>query len=177
LSSSLARKACADAADYRARAAQDRQAAARDREQAARERQRAQADREALAHELAGAETDPLTGTRARAAGLIDLNHELDRCRRTNGLLVVAYVDVDGLKTVNDCAGHGAGDKLLERIVALIGEYLRSYDLIIRLGGDEFLCAMSNMTLVDARRRFSAIAAALAAAPDAAAISTGFAEI
>ena len=167
----------AQAAEQRALAAQDRQAAARDREQAANERMLALLDREALARQLAIAETDALTGARARAAGLTDLNHELDRCRRTGSMLVVAYIDVVGLKTVNDTQGHAAGDELLKHIVALIKEHVRPYDLIIRLGGDEFLCAMSSMTLLDAHRRFSAIAAALAAAPDAAAISTGFAEL
>jgi GGDEF domain-containing protein len=66
---------------------------------------------------------------------------------------------------------------LLKRVVALIKEHLRSYDLIIRLGGDEFLCAMSNMTLLDAHQRFSAIAAAHAAQPDPGSIRTGFAEL
>ena len=165
------------AAEQRTMAAQDRQAAARDREQAARGRLRALVDREALARQLAIAETDGLTGARARAAGLADLDHELDRCSRTGNVLVVAYVDVVGLKAVNDTQGHGAGDELLKRVVALLREHLRSYDLIIRLGGDEFLCAMSNMTLPDARQRFSAIASALAAAPDAAAIRTGFAAL
>lgn len=164
------------AAEHRALAARDRESAAEDRQQAAGERLQALADREQLARELVIAETDALTGARTRAAGLIDLDHELDRCRRTSGLLVVAYIDVVGLKTINDSHGHGAGDELLRRVVALVRGHLRPYDLIIRLGGDEFLCAMSNMTLLDARRRFSAISAELAAAPDAGAIRTGFAE-
>jgi diguanylate cyclase (GGDEF)-like protein len=167
----------AQAAEQRALAAQDREAAAQDRERAANERTLALLDREALARQLAIAETDALTGARARAAGLADLDHELDRCRRTGSLLVVAYVDVVGLETVNDTQGHPAGDELLKHIVALIKEHVRTYDLIIRLGGDELLCAMSDMTLLDARQRFSAIAAALAAAPGAAVIRTGFAEL
>ena len=73
--------------------------------------------------------------------------------------------------------GHAAGDRLLVHSVALIKQHLRPYDLVIRLGGDEFLCAMSNMTLVDAHRRFSAIAVALAGAPSAPAVRTGFAEL
>jgi diguanylate cyclase (GGDEF)-like protein len=160
-----------------AQAAQDRRAAAQDRKQGARERRHALVDREALAHQLAITETDPLTGARARAAGLTDLDRELDRCHRTASLLVVAYVDVVGLKTVNDTQGHGAGDELLQRVVALIKKHLRSYDLIIRLAGDEFLCAMSNMTLLEARQRFRSIAVALSAAPCAGAIGTGFAEL
>ena len=165
------------AAEQQALAAQDRQAAAHDREQGARERRHALADRNALARELTITETDPLTGARARAAGLKDLDHELDRCRRTSSRLVVAYIDVVGLKTVNDTQGHGAGDELLQRVVALLKAHLRSYDLIIRLAGDEFLCAMSNITLPEARQRFRTIAAALADAPRPAAISTGFAEL
>lgn len=114
---------------------------------------------------------------RTLAAGLNDLDRELDRCRETSGRLVVAYVDVIRLTTLSDREGQSAGDKLLKRVVALIGEHLRSFDLIIRLGGDELLCAMSNIALLDARERFSQVATALAADPDAAAITAGFAEL
>jgi serine/threonine-protein kinase RsbW len=167
----------AQAAEQGALAAQDRHGAAQDREQAARERLHALADREVLADELAIAEIDPLTGARTRAAGLIDLDRELDRCRRTGGHLIVAYVDVVGLKALNDTEGHGAGDELLRRAVQLIKKHVRPYDLIIRVGGDEFVCAMSNASLASAGRRFAAIAAALAGAPEAGAIRTGFAEL
>jgi diguanylate cyclase (GGDEF)-like protein len=82
------------------------------------------------------AETDPLTGVRTRAAGLLQFDHELERCRRRiDGRLVVVYVDVVGLKTVNDTEGHAAGDALLKRVVALIKKHLRPYDLVIRLRG------------------------------------------
>jgi len=165
------------AAEQCALAAQDRQAAAQDREQGACERRHALADRQALARQLTITETDPLTGARARAAGLADLDRELDRCHRTNGRLVVAYIDVVGLKTVNDTLGHGAGDELLQQVVALLKEHLRAYDLVIRLAGDEFLCAMPNISVPEARQRFRAIAGALSAAPCCAAISTGFAEL
>jgi diguanylate cyclase (GGDEF)-like protein len=167
----------AHVAELRELAARDRQSAARDRAQAAEERRQALLDRKALARQLENTAIDPLTGARARAAGLSELDHELERCVRTSGLLVVAYVDVVGLKTVNDGEGRCAGDELLIRVVAVIKEHLRSYDLIIRLGGDEFLCAMSNMTLANARQRFKPIAATLAAAPDAGAIRTGFAQL
>jgi diguanylate cyclase (GGDEF)-like protein len=167
----------AEAGTHRALAANDRQAAAKDRHQAAAELQRALADHAALARELAITETDPLTGARSRAAGLTDLDHELDRCRRTNIQLIVVYVDVIGLKAINDTQGHHAGDRLLERSVTLIKRHLRPYDLIIRLGGDEFLCAMSSMTMREARQRFGAIATALADTPMDAAIRTGFAEL
>ncbi|HUY83870.1 MAG TPA: GGDEF domain-containing protein [Steroidobacteraceae bacterium] len=174
------RRAAADrvaAAEIRARAAADREQAARDREQAARDRAQAQADRDALLQALAIAETDQLTGARTRAAGLVDLDHEIDRARRTNGRLVVAYVDVVGLKAVNDAVGHSAGDALLQHAVRGIRGHLRSYDLIVRQGGDEFLCAMSGATVDDARQRFRSVRAALAEDPDPCEIKVGFAAL
>jgi diguanylate cyclase (GGDEF)-like protein len=167
----------AQAAEHRAQAARDRDAAAADREQGAQDRRQALADREALARALAVSETDPLTGVRTRAAGLADLEHELDRSRRTNSALVLVYIDVVGLKRVNDSEGHEAGDRLLQRVVACITEHLRTYDLVIRHGGDEFLCAMSNMTLPDAHERFDTVAGTLAASREPGAIRSGFAQL
>lgn len=167
----------AESAQQRALADLDLDDAAEDREEAARERLHALVDRELLADQLASAETDVLTGARTRAAGLRDLDRELDRCRRNAGMLVVAYVDVVGLKALNDSEGHAAGDELLRQVVTLIRDHLRSYDLTVRVGGDEFVCAMSDMSLRDARRRFKQVADALAAAPHAYAIRTGFAQL
>jgi diguanylate cyclase (GGDEF)-like protein len=167
----------AAAIESRARAAADREQAARDREQAARDRVQAQIDRDALLEQLAIAETDQLTGTRMRAAGLADLDREIERARRTTTLLAVAYVDVVGLKAVNDEHGHSAGDALLQRAVRAIRSHLRSYDLIVRHGGDEFLCVMSGATIELAHQRFDAIQAALADDPDPAGIKVGFAAL
>jgi diguanylate cyclase (GGDEF)-like protein len=165
------------ATEGRARAAADREQAARDREQAARDRLQAQADRDALLDQLAIAKSDGLTGTRSRATGLEDFNHEIDRAHRTMAPLVIAYVDVVGLKAVNDTQGHAAGDELLQRAVNAIRDRLRSYDLIIRIGGDEFLTVMSGATLKDVRQRFDAIQSALAADPDQCEIKVGFAAL
>ncbi len=165
------------AAQHRESAAEDRRAAARDREQAANERLRALADREILAAELAMAETDPLTGARTRAAGMTDLDHEVDRCRRIGSTLVIAYVEVIGLKELNGTVGQPAGDELLRDAAALFRAHLRTYDLIIRIGDDEFLCAISGMSEADARGRFSAIGSGLAAQQDAGGIRAGFATL
>ena len=97
------------------------------------------------------------------------------RCERTGGPLSAIYLDVIGLKALNDNEGHAAGDELLKRVVAVIATHLRPYDLVIRLGGDEFLCVMNDTTLAYARSRFAAIADELAAAAGPGAIRTGFA--
>jgi diguanylate cyclase (GGDEF)-like protein len=81
------------------------------------------------------------------------------------------------LKAVNDLHGHTAGDHLLQRGVRAIREQLRSYDLIVRVGGDEFLCALSGATLEEARRRFAAVQARLAADPEPCEIRVGFADL
>ena len=167
----------ARAAEHRARTAEDRAAAAADREHSARDRLHAQADREALAAQVAVAETDVVTGARGRAAGLRDLDRELERCRRTGTVMVVAYAEVIGLKSVNDSQGHGAGDDLLRRVASTIRAHVRPYDLIVRLCGGEFLCAMPGMSPSDARERFREISVALADGRRTAAIRTGFTEL
>jgi diguanylate cyclase (GGDEF)-like protein len=167
----------AAAAEGRARAAAEREQAALDREQAASDRVQAQADRDALLDQLEIAKNDGLTGSRSRATGLQDFDHEIDRAHRTMAPLVVAYIDVVGLKAVNDTHGHGAGDALLQRVVDAIRAHQRSYDLMVRIGGDEFLSVMSGATITDARQRFDAIQAALTAGPHPCEIKVGFAEL
>ncbi|MEA2347122.1 MAG: diguanylate cyclase [Thermoleophilaceae bacterium] len=165
-------------AEGRAGAAEDRAQAASDRMQGARDRSDARSDRDALLHQLTIAETDQLTGARTRAAGLADLGREIDRAHRTRGVSVaVAYADVVGLKVVNDLHGHARGDALLQRVVAAIRHQLRSYDLIVRLGGDEFLCMLSGATIESARQRFTQISASLALGPDPCEVRVGFAAL
>jgi diguanylate cyclase (GGDEF)-like protein len=164
------------AAEQRALSAGDRRASAGDRELAVVERHRTLAELDALARQLALAERDPLTGARTRAAGLADLDRELERCRRTSCTLVIVYVDVVGLKALNDSAGHAAGDELVKRVASRIAERLRPYDLIVRVGGDEFLCAMPNMTLAGARARFASVMAVLAGTSEPSEISVGFSQ-
>lgn len=167
----------ADAAKHRAQAAEDRVAAAADRSQAAAERERSRADRHALAHELALAAIDPVTGARMRAAGLTELEHEVDRCRRSESALVVVFADAVGLKRRNDVHGHVAGDELLKDIVSTIKQHVRTYDLVIRIGGDEFVCAMSNISRAEVQARFRQIATALESRDDDAAITIGYGEL
>src|SRR5205085_7089134 len=140
----------ARASAARRRAAQDRIRAQHDREQAAHDREQAAHDRELTARELELAGTDELTGARRRGVGIEELRREIDRVRRTGGSLVAVFVDVDHLKAVNDELGHAAGDELLRDVVGSFRGHMRSYDLIVRLGGDEFLCALPDVSIEDA---------------------------
>ena len=76
---------------------------------------------------------------------------------------MLAFVDVDGLKAVNDRDGHAAGDRVLESVVRAIRTRLRSFDPVIRYGGDEFVCGLSGTDLAQAERRFDSIGIAIEA--------------
>jgi diguanylate cyclase (GGDEF)-like protein len=160
-------------AQLRTQAAAQRKAAAEDRVRAARDRQLAAKDRAAYADELASAEVDEVTGALRRRVGLSALQREMDRARRTKELLTVVFIDVDGLKQVNDQFGHAAGDELLRTMVQCVTDEFRSYDLIFRSGGDEFVCSLTGDALEGIDLRFRQIAARLSEAIPGATISTG----
>ncbi|MBA2695858.1 MAG: GGDEF domain-containing protein, partial [Actinobacteria bacterium] len=70
------------------------------------------------------------------------LEREMARSSRAREALSVAFIDVDHLKQVNDTRGHAAGDRLLQHVADALRSRLRSYDLVVRYGGDEFICVM-----------------------------------
>jgi diguanylate cyclase (GGDEF)-like protein len=147
--------------DVRAQAAADRSRAAADRARAAMDRANAARDRAKLEAELRSAHLDELTGAYRREMGQLALSHEIDRARRSDGRFVLAFVDVDRLKAVNDRDGHAAGDRALQVVVREIRTHLRSFDPIIRYGGDEFVAGLGGVDLEEARRRFEKIGSAI----------------
>jgi len=164
----------AHAAAGRLRATTDRRRAAQHRKQAALEREQAARDREQAARDRQQAATDELTGARRRGVGLSELEHEIDRARRTHARLVAAYVDVDDLKSLNDREGHHAGDQRIRDVADALRDHMRSYDLLVRLGGDEFLCILPDITLPRARERFEQVSSEMS---DGASFSFGLSEL
>jgi diguanylate cyclase (GGDEF)-like protein len=123
------------------------------------------------------AAVDELTGALRRAAGMAALVREVRRARRFNDLkLVVAFVDVDNLKGVNDTQGHAAGDAVLRELAAALRRRLRAYDLVIRWGGDEFVCSLPQAGLEPARRALEDIRTELMARTSSS-FSSGLAEL
>jgi diguanylate cyclase (GGDEF)-like protein len=160
--------------DLLARAARDREQAAIDRSRAAEDRAQAAADRE-----LAAAERIEALQIRAESAGLFGLDEaarEVERARRTGAQLMLAFIDVDGLKRLNDTHGHQSGDALLELVGHSLRASLRPYDVIVRYGGDEFICVMPEISAAEARGRFTQIAHALSGVRERHSISFGLAQ-
>jgi diguanylate cyclase (GGDEF)-like protein len=137
-------------------AARDRAAAALDRKEAALDRNRAKSY---LKHSY----RDELTGVLQRAAGSDQITREIERAHRTHFPLTIAFLDVVGLKHTNDDQGHSAGDEVLRALGAILNAGLRSYDVVVRWGGDEFVCALPNSTMSSATGRFDQIQAILLA--------------
>jgi diguanylate cyclase (GGDEF)-like protein len=171
------RAALMHAAEIRAQAARDRARAAEDRAQAAADRERAADERDAALAELHRAHIDDLTGAFRRGSGQDALQRELDRARREGGGLVLAFVDVDGLRGINNRDGHPAGDALLRDVVGAIRSKIRSYEPVVRFGGDEFVCAITGIDLDQAKARFQEVQDSLAARNGGAAVSIGLAEL
>ena len=88
----------------------------------------------------------------------------------------LAFIDVDGLKGVNDSLGHTAGDQLLRATASAIRARLRPYDVIVRYGGDEFLCGLLDLDMAAAAERFELVKADLAATQQAS-VTIGLAEV
>lgn len=160
----------------RDQAAADRSRAGDDRARAASDRAKAAGERARLEAELEAAHLDDLTGAYRRGMGRLAISHEIDRVRRSGEPFVVAFVDVDGLKVVNDRDGHAAGDRVLQSVVQQMRTRLRSFDPIIRYGGDEFVCGLGGTNLAEAERRFDQIGVAIEADAGVG-ISVGFAEL
>lgn len=171
------RDSTAPPVDSNDRAAVDRLLAARDRAAAALDRREAALDRRRAAEYLRRAYRDPVTGVLQREAGRDQLSQRISQARRSGAPLLVAFLDVDQLKQVNDEHGHPAGDRLLHELGAALRRSLRSYDLAMRYGGDEFVCALSGSEREDARLRFEQISQSLAATVPGAAFSLGLVEL
>ncbi len=90
---------------------------------------------------------DALTGLANRALIMDRIGHLLARNLRSDMVGAVLYVDLDGFKNINDTLGHGVGDKLLKAAAARMTTVLRDADTIGRMGGDEFVILLDDVSV------------------------------
>lgn len=90
-------------------------------------------------------EFDPLTKTFNRRAGIAKLNELFPSDDRRQFLVSLCFIDINGLKEVNDTLGHKMGDELIITVADIIKRTIREQDFLVRLGGDEFLIVYNGI--------------------------------
>jgi diguanylate cyclase (GGDEF)-like protein len=91
--------------------------------------------------------TDHLTGLLNRRTAEQRLAEDLARAKRCSGELVVAMVDIDGFKSINDTHGHQAGDVCIKQVAEVMRRNTREGDWLARWGGDEFVLVLWDASL------------------------------
>jgi two-component system cell cycle response regulator len=95
---------------------------------------------------LSMALTDGLTGLYNRRYFEVHMQKMLQNVKATNKPLGLLYMDIDHFKKVNDTYGHGVGDEILRGFASRIKDSLRSFDLVARLGGEEFVALLPDVS-------------------------------
>ena len=93
------------------------------------------------------ASRDALTGLINRRHMLELLQLEQRRCQRGQRTMLLAQMDIDHFKSINDTYGHGVGDLALQAFAEVVRDNIRSADLLARWGGEEFVLLLSDTDL------------------------------
>ncbi len=104
---------------------------------------------------------DGLTGMLNRTAIVQALDSEMDRARREKRAVVVALIDLDHFKRINDSYGHLAGDEALRWFAAAVGSAIRAYDHAGRYGGEEFMLVLTDVPREAAQQRLASLHASI----------------
>ena len=97
------------------------------------------------------ADHDQLTGLLNRRRFDEQLKRELARAGRYEAHTAVLSIDIDNFKSINDSAGHAAGDAVLVQVARVLTNRFRLTDVVARLGGDEFAVLLSAVGVAEAR--------------------------
>jgi diguanylate cyclase (GGDEF)-like protein len=97
--------------------------------------------------------TDPVTGLPNQRHMVAHLEREITQAREGGGHFAVIFMDLDGLKMVNDRGGHAAGDAALTRVAETLRKTIRVHDVCARCGGDEFVLVLADCGVMEARIR------------------------
>ncbi|MEE1922375.1 diguanylate cyclase [Pseudomonas sp. 148P] len=134
-------------------------------ERVAHMEQEAQGYREHLEEQRQKALVDPLTGLPNRAAWSERLDLEIAEWSEKGGHLLMAILDLDHFKRINDSYGHLAGDKVLKIVANELRKRLRARDFIARFGGEEFVLLIPQTPLAGGLQLAESLRAAVEACP------------
>jgi diguanylate cyclase len=134
-------------------------------ERVAHMEQEAQGYREHLEEQRQKALVDPLTGLPNRAAWSERLGHEVTQWQQHGNTLLLAMLDLDHFKRINDNYGHLAGDKVLKIIASVLRKRLRGTDFIARFGGEEFVLLMPSTVPAAGLKMLESLRASIEACP------------
>lgn len=121
--------------------------------------------REHLEEQRQKALIDPLTGLPNRAAWSERLEHEVSQWQQHGNSLMLAMLDLDHFKRINDNYGHLAGDKVLKIIATVLRKRLRGTDFIARFGGEEFVLLMPSTVPAAGMKLLEHLRASIQACP------------
>ncbi len=108
------------------------------------------------------ASLDPLTRVANRGSFDAAIERWIERHKQNGTPFVLAMVDLDDFKRVNDTHGHQIGDRILLSAAQRFGKHVRSSDFLARYGGEEFVVMMSDLDLAQAEIKFTEILARIA---------------
>ncbi len=111
------------------------------------------------------ADRDPLAPVLNRRAFVRELTRMIAFAERYGASGSVLYLDIDGMKRINDSHGHGAGDAALKHIAEVLLRDVRASDIVGRLGGDEFGIILAQADGPAAAAKAAALAAAIESEP------------
>ena len=102
-------------------------------------------------------EYDVMTSSYNRNAGILKLNALYKNLSKNNCITSICFLDVNGLKEVNDVLGHETGDELLVTVANVIRSNIRTNDFMIRFGGDEFVIVFAGVAADTAEQAWERI--------------------
>ena len=111
------------------------------------------------------AERDCLTELFNRRYFLNALDRRITDVARGSARAALIYIDVDGLKGINDRFGHSAGDYALTEIARRLRETVSDRDVVARIGGDEFAILLDNLSIAETKQRLQRLSHAVEGAP------------
>lgn len=92
---------------------------------------------------------DQLTGLPNRLYLAAHLPKAIEDARCVAGTLAVLFLDLDRFKHINDSRGHDTGDRLLQEVARRIRAAVRDEDMVVRMGGDEFIVVLRNVAAME----------------------------